>query len=200
MSSFTLDAPEELTTSNKLDVSGKFHAIVKHVEVNPVLGDKMVRGFRAEIEILAPKEHAEKTCNLLFANGDMSHKDKGEFARTKQTAFCIATNLIDFTALGKSTEIDLDNAANQHVCIEIEQKADRNDPNKHFPELRYSNIYHVDDPRAKSYPRDENALKLTGATRRPVEYFDAVAKKKPGSGNGSGSSANKVTDDDLAGL
>lgn len=192
--SFTMEMPTEFGSSTMLDAGGKFHAVIKDVEENPVLGDHQFRGFQAELEIVSPSEHAEKTAKILFGNPDMSHKDKGAFARSKQASFAIATNLVDLSKLGQSVDIDLTSAIGQHVLVEIVMKPTKNDPNKVFPELNYSNIYHVDDPRAKGYPRNDEALKAVGAPRQPESYFAPLTKKK------SPPPTTKATDDDFAGL
>jgi len=191
---FTLDLPAEFGSSTMLDAGGKFHAVIKEVEENPILGDKPFRGFQAELEIVSPKEHTEKTAKLLFGNPDLSHKDKGDFARSKQASFAIASNLVDLSKLGQSVDIDLSAAIGQHVLVELEMKASQRDPSKVYPELRYSNIYHVDDPRAKGYPRNEDALKAVGAHRQSESYFTPLMKKK------TPPTTTKATDDDFAGL
>jgi hypothetical protein len=191
---FTLDLPTEFGSSTMLEVGGKFHAVIKDVEENPILGDKPFRGFQVELEIVEPKEQAEKTAKLLFGNPDMSHKDKGEFAKAKQASFAIATNMVDLSKLGQSVDIDLSAAIGQHVLIELEMKPSKNDPSKHYPELRYSNIFHVDDPRSKGYPRNDDALKAVGAHRQPESYFAPLLKKK------TPPPTTKATDDDFAGL
>jgi len=192
--SFTLEMPTELGSSSMLEVGGKYHGVVKEVEENPILGDKPFRGFQVELEIVAPAEHAEKTARVLFGNPDLSHKDKGEFSRAKQASFVIATNVVDLGKLGQSVDVDLSSAIGQHVLIELEMKASQKDPSKHFPELRYSNVFHVDDPRAKGYPRNDEALKAVGAPRQPESYFAPLMKKK------SPPPTTKATDEDFAGL
>lgn len=191
---YTMEIPAEFGSSTMLDVGGKFHAVVKDVEENPVLGGSQIRGFHVELEIVAPADHAEKTAKLLFGNPDLSHKDKGEFARAKQASFAIAANVVDLSKLGQEVEVDLSSAIGQHIVVELEIKASQKDPSKHFPELRYSNVYHIDDPRAKGYPRNEEALKAVGAPRQPEVYFAPLMKKK------TPPATTKATDEDFAGL
>jgi hypothetical protein len=191
---FTMDMPTELGgNSTMLDVAGKFHAVVKDVEENPLLGDKPFRGFRVELEIVSPAEHAEKTARIKFCNPDVSHKDKGEFAKAKQGAFVIATNVVNLSKLGQSVEVDLSEAVGQHVLIEIEQSPWKDDPTKHSPELCYANVFHIDDPRAKGYPRNDELVKLVKCPRRDAAYFEPIMKKKAPTNK-------KVTDDDFDGI
>ncbi|MBX3422242.1 MAG: hypothetical protein KF752_11870 [Pirellulaceae bacterium] len=191
---FTIDMPETLGGSTMLDVAGKFHVVIRDVEENPLIGQNPFRGFCAEIEVIAPREHAEKTAKIKFGNPDLSHKDKGEFAKAKQASFAIATGVVDLSKLGQSVDADLSAAIGQHVLIEIEQVPWKDDPTKHSPNLRYANVFHVDDPRAKEYPRDDAVLKLVGVKRQPPEYFAPLMKKK------QVTAAATATDDDFAGL
>lgn len=192
--SFALDLAPELGSSTMLDTGGKFHFVIKDIEENPILGSTPVRGFQVELEVVAPAELAEKTVRLLFSNPDLSHKDKGDFARQKQTAFVIAANVVDISKMGQSVEVDLSTAVGQHVLAEVEMRPSQKDPTKSFPELRFSNIFHVDDPRAKGYPRHDETLKLVGAPRQHEQYFAPLMKKK------TPPPTTKATDDDFAGL
>jgi hypothetical protein len=56
--------------------------------------------------------------------------------------------------------------------------------------MAYCNVYHVDDPRVKDWPKDAIALGLLPATlRKKAEEFET---KKPGGGNGGSTTAGQT--------
>jgi hypothetical protein len=198
---------EEMQSSggNFVDLEGKAHCTIQEVEVNAMRGEKIVRGFLFVLAVQAfePKQKATKevadsqvgrTFKMYFANGDPTNKDGGKFAQKKQAAALIAANVITPADLGKKgVDIDFERAINHQVCVEFALgKPDSN--NKQWIDLHYDNIYHVDDPRATSFPKNAEILELAKDFRRPPEFFAALIKKadpKP---------KQKVTDEDLEGL
>lgn len=194
-----LQTAEEAASSGGtfLNVPGKYHGVIVDAVENPMRNDKMVKGFMFEVAVHGADKANEaelgKTIKLYFGNGDASHKDGGNFARSKQTAAMIAANLITPSDLGKAgVSIEVENAKNHQVMFEIELgKPDSN--SKRWPDLASANIYHIDDPRAKSYPRNAEVIELAKNFRRDEAFFAPLIKAKP-------IPQQKVTDDDLAGL
>lgn len=144
---------------------------VDGIEENPTLGDKIVRGFRVKATALDGPEKGGSLA-LLFADGDATHKDKGEFARKKQAAMLIAANLLDPKDLGKDVDINLEEGEQAQFFVELEPSS----RDEKYLEIRYANVFHIDDPRAKAYPRDKELLEM--AVRREESFFAPLLKKK----------------------
>lgn len=180
-----------------LNAPGKYHGVIMEAVENAMRGDKMVKGFMFEVAVHGAEKANEgelgKTIKLYFGNGDSSHKDGGRFMESKQTAAMIASNLISVEDLGKKgMSIEVENAKNHQVMFEIELgKPDAN--NKRWPDLAHANIYHVDDPRAKSFPVNAEVLVHAENFRRDEAYFAPLIKAKP-------VPQQKITDADLEGL
>ncbi len=201
MSSMVMDLPtnEEFNSGGgnfMRDEAGKYHMVVIHAEENAMRGEKMVKGFMLELSVQAPAEHATKTFKMYFQNPDPSFKDGGAFALKKQVAALIAANVIAPSDLGKKgLQIDISKAANQQLLVNLELGKPSQTDGKRYLDLAFSDIYHVDDPRAKSYPREKDLLELIPAEVRREEAFFAPlltqSKKAP---------VQRVDDADFDGL
>jgi hypothetical protein len=201
-----LDAEDmQSTAGNFVDMEGKAHCTIQAAEVNASRGDKMVKGFMYELVVQAfepiskvSKEVANsqlnRTFRMFFANGDATNKDGGKFAQKKQAAALIAANVISPSDLGKKgVEINVGNAVNHQVCVQFALGKEDNN-GKRWIDLFFDNIYHVDDPRAASFPKHADVLILAKDFRRNAEFFAPLTKKaepKPKA---------QVTDEDLEGL
>jgi hypothetical protein len=197
----TMDLPtaEEAASSGGtfLNKPGKYHGVIMLAEENAMRGEKMVKGFMFEVAAhgveKGNEEEIGKTIKLYFGNPDASHKDGGKFSLSKQTAALIASNAIAPADLGKKgVSVDVEACKNHQVMFEIElSKPDANQ--KRWPDLAYANIYHIDDPRAKSWPKNAEILELAKDFRRQESFFESIIKAKP-------APQQKVTDSDLEGL
>lgn len=203
----TMDLPtaEEAAISGGtfLELPGKYHVSVIHAEENAMRGDTMVKGFMFEVAAHATESDAAhqaeitKTIKLYFGNGDPAHKDGGKFAQSKQVAALIAANVISPSDLGKKgLKIDIESAKNHQFFVQLELgKAMETGKNvgKRYLDLAFAHIYHIDDPRAKAYPRSAELLEFAKDFRRNEAFFEPIIKAKP-------APQKRVTDDDLAGL
>lgn len=203
---FEFDAPDQddmqQGASNYLEAPGIYHAMVTAVyegtQPPKANGEaKVMDGFSCTLDILAGtvKGQDGKIANLRFWNPKLTSKDGGKFARKKQAAFLIATGVIAPDQLGKRVSVDLKNAAGQQVVLKLEL-GEKSDEGKQYLDLAFTDIWHIDDPRAAACPKDEKAVGLIPKEmRRSAEYFAAIAgEKKSSSGNanvGSGSGQQK---------
>lgn len=180
-----------------LELPGKYHFVVIHAEANPMRGEKMVKGgFLLEAAVHATEKgkesELEKTIKLYFYAGDPTHKDGGKFAQAKQVAALIATNVIKPEQLGQQVSIDVESAKNHQFVAQLELGKPNHD-GKQFLDIAFTNIYHLDDPRGKSYPRNAEIVEFVKDFRRDEAFFTPIIKAKP-------TPQKRVTDDDLAGL
>lgn len=174
--SFVFDAPEvDDFESGGLWLSepGTYHCSVSEVNESPTNKDgEPLDGFKVKLTALAGTvaDQKERTVNLLFFNPNMSSKDGGKFARRKQAKFLYATGLLNENQLGQRVEIDLQHALGRQVIATLEKDGN-------FLQLSYDNIYHVDDPQASKFPKDEAALRLIPKElRRDPSSFKSTRK------------------------
>lgn len=180
--SFDFDAPNDVGGSGKfLSEPGTYHFTVLAIHDGTLSDGKPMKGggFTAGLAVLTGTVDGqkEKEINLAFFNGKLDAKDQGEFARKKQAAFLIATGLLAPSDLGKKgLKIDLQDAVNRQLIatLEVDESSE-----KKYLQLSYANVYHIDDPRAKNFPRSVEAVSLVPKEqRKPAEYFASLDAKK----------------------
>jgi hypothetical protein len=132
---------------------------------------------------------------------DSKERKRHDFAKRKQTAFLVATGLVNESQMGSDVEFDSNDAVNRQCVIHLEADNQEKNAGKGYLQLAWDDIYHVDDPRvadlvkAKKLTLDAGAINLLPANlRRKPESFDLekLGGKKSGStnGNGNGHSGN----------
>lgn len=207
--SFVIDAPETLGgESAYLKDAGTFHLAVTGVFEGTMPPNKdglaspmKSGGFSTTFEVLEG-EHKGKKCNLLFGNGDLSHRDKGMMARKKQAAFLIACDVIKPDDLGKQgLAVELQEALGSQVVAKLETEAYKDNEGKDQVrvQLLYDNVYHVDDPRIAKIPKDKTSIdSIPKENRHPIEYFAKLTQRQ--APKAPAPVQSRVTDEDLDGI
>ena len=183
---FELDVPEEFSEGgNFLQEPGTYHVnVLASLEGqsfptrnNP--DGKPIDGFAVKLGVLAGtvEGQVDKLTTINFFNGNLQHKDQGKFARQKITFFAYANDLLDPNAdqKGKRVSIDITKSNGRQFIIRLEKTKDG------YLEIAFSDIWHVDDPRAKEFPKNEQALAMIPKElRHDAKYFDVLTTKKGG--------------------
>lgn len=198
-STISFDAPEEISGGgNFLTEPGSYHLLIKDIRAGQNGSDDMVDGIWTELEVLAG-EHAGKKITMTLYNGNISHKDSGEFARKKQAAFLIAANILTPAQLGQKVSIDVSQGNGHQVCCVLELGQPSAKTGKRYLEIHYTDVFHVDDPRAEKIAKDADGLALIDAQfRRAADFFaPLVAKKTPANGSAKSTSAKQDDFSDL---
>ena len=168
VTAFELPSEEDMAagSGNFLQAPGMYHLQVVSVNESPVnrSTNAAIDGFEVELVALEG-DNAKKTIDVLFHAPKMSSKDGGKWAKNKQAAFLIATGLVDETKLGKSVQVDLQDAVNRQCVAEFEL-GKANDKGKQYLQLAWANIYHIDDPRGANCPKNVAALGIIPKTQR----------------------------------
>lgn len=118
-----------------------------------------------------------KSIGLLFNDGDYSHKDQGKFARKKQSAFLIATNVLRPEHLnGQPVSYDEQQAVGQFFVSKLKFGREGKD-GKRYLEVNYADVWHIDDPRVpKGIVTPEAVADVDAALRRKPEFFASMVK------------------------
>lgn len=191
---FVMDMPEDVASGggNFLTKPGAFHFIVTDIRAGQMHNGDMLDGFSVELQARSGEETG-KSVNVNLRNGQLTHKDGGEMCRKKQAAFLIAANVIQPSQLGqRGVKIDLDVARGQQMCAELEL-GDPDAKGRRWLDVRFSNMYHVDDPRAANIQKCDEELSLIPSNlRHPPEFFESLVAKK--------AKPKPASEDDFAGL
>lgn len=215
------DAPEDAggSAGNFLQTPGIYHFVVSHVEERAAVKDKppldAIRIHATVVDGSVCKDgvctEREKDVQLTIYDPKPTDKDGGAFGKKKQARAFIALSAMKPQDLGKRVKIDLTNCVGRQFIAKINVKD--GDRGGKFAELSYADIYHVDDPEAAGFRKDENAIKtmIPAQFRLPPEAFSALknAKEDHSSNQGGGNGSTRATpapttstsvDDDVAAL
>jgi hypothetical protein len=161
-------------------------------------GIETINGFSAECEVVGGANNGKKF-NLTLWGPKLTSKDNGKFAIQKQFAFLIATDVATPDMLGKEFDFDPCQSLGSMFVIEL-ALGDKNDDGKQYLDLHYSNIYHVDDPRAKFKFDDVQRAKIAAvvaSNRHPADYFEKLVAPKAATKKESAKDSKPLDLDDL---
>lgn len=151
---------------------GTYHLLVMNLNEQPVSkkDSSLIDGFKVHCAVMhgtAPNQE-KKEVELMFFNPKSTDKNNGEMAKKKQRRFVDATNVKAHPIAGTNRyAVDLQEAVGQQFIATLALGDDGK-----FLQLNFADIWHVDDPDAKNFPKDERALGLIPAgNRRAAETF-----------------------------
>ena len=192
------DSPEQLPTGgNWIDKPGTYHLVITATDEEPVSkrDKQLIDGFKIDFQAVEGTvrdadgkfTEKDKTIDIVFFHPKITDKNEGLFARQKQAAFFIAAGLMTENDLGKSVEINLDDAKGRHVIATLEEE--KTDNGRSFIRLAYADIFHIDDPRAAKFPKNDQAIALIPSKhRRDPKSFNLDGDDNKPKGKDSGSS------------
>lgn len=192
-----IDAPEDFDQEgNVLRAAGRYHCIVVAVEENPTNRDgKLIDNavFRASLSVLdgTTPGQRDKQFNLIFFGPKLTSKDRGEMGRKKIWFFSSAIGCAEI--MNGKMRLDFSQATGRQCCMKVEiQEREWKDDNGVIrktadAQLHYCDVYHVDDPVVKDWPKDMVALGLRPAVeRKKPEEFRTKQQKTQRPENGRG--------------
>ena len=197
-----MDAPTNAQSDLAiLDKPGKYHCRVDWIEEEPRKTDgTMIDNalFRAHCVVLdgtVPGQR-DKELNLMFFGPKMTDKDNGEMARAKVRNFAAAIGCLELNgqqmviAFGPDPGAADYNEGDEHIgslyarnrqyVCEVEM-----DREGKYVTLRYSNVWHVDNPVCKDVPKCKEHLKLLPPSlRKTAKDFAKPGDKGKDKGTG----------------
>lgn len=144
-------------------------------------GIEPINGFSVECEVVGNGDNDGKKINLTLFNGKISSKDGGKFAMQKQFALLVATDVVTPNQLGTEFEYDPVNSVNSLFVVEL-ALGQPTDNGKQYLEIHYSNVYHIDDPRAKMKFDSVQLAKIATVAEanrhKDAKYFERLVAPK----------------------
>jgi len=192
--------------SKQLKKPGTYHCSIRQCRDGQTTSGKPINGVSAILTVLAGTESDEvdHEFHLHLFDPNLSASEKAqEWAIKKQTAFGVAINEINPADLGKGLELDFEAGEGQQIFATFDENEHNGEVNL---QVSYANLYHVDDPRAAKFPKNENALKMIPKDlRKSADWFAPLMKHKgeavaAGNANGNGAAKSRLTENQLADL
>lgn len=227
MSDYEFDAPETMEGGDALDAEGHFLFLVHEIRDGETHKGTTITGFSTVLEVLDGEEKIDGICPhkgrvfrpIIWAPKLSDDREKQERTKRAQTAFFIATNVIGPAQLDTiraiaaarasgqtppKMKLNLQAGVNQMIVMNVRRWKKEGEEGKGDLTPHFSDIYHVDDPRAKVVAIDPAVLAFVPPElRRKPEELQAI--KDAFSGKSSGKPAPPPPppsngDDELDGL
>lgn len=151
-----------------LSAPGRYHVVVQDLSEPATKKDgTIIQGtifgctFAVAAGTVAGQE--DKTVNISFFAPSLQAKDGGKMNRKKVDRFLIAVGLMDPNEVNVKKRFNLEEAIGRQLCIEFEP-----DKEGKYLQLKFANLYHVDDPEAKDIPKSHEFLNMIPGHLRRV--------------------------------
>jgi hypothetical protein len=148
--------------SQYLDMEGEYHMAIQEIDTPALKNDGSIISnslFGVTFAVLAgPPGTENKIKKEVFWTPNTAHRDGGRMERRKIDRFLLAANLIQPGELNASKNLDLNKAKFQQLCVRLIKRTD-NQGREHL-QVKFADIYHVDDPEAANFPRNDQMLNL----------------------------------------
>ena len=179
--SFEFDPSEEIGTGGTyLEEAGTYHLTVNTVGEGTGPKGNPITGFSIGCQVMAGTTpgQEEKETSIVFFNPKLDGSEIAQrINREQQTAFLIAAGLITPADLGKKgLMIDLQKAIGQQIMATLVE----NEYNGRTTlQLRFADVFHIDDPRAKAFPKNAETVAMIPVDLRKGEsFFTPLTAKK----------------------
>ncbi len=185
---YSFDAPEEAPSvggGNYLSKPGTYHCLISDLKDGAGPKGNSIDGFTVELTVLAggDEEGIGKVHTETFFSPKLTSKDGGKFGRQQLFALFVAAGIAKPAALGSRLEMELSDAINRQIVIQLEVDSYARDKNPEssavFLRLKGCNIFHPDDPRCENATKDPDLLAAMPADQRhAADYFAPLTVKR----------------------
>jgi hypothetical protein len=177
-----LESSESVESGNFLERPGTYHLYVFEAEESPMSAkQKPIDGLRFNCVAMAGTTPGQekRTIRLTVYHPNPTHKDGGDFCLRLRTRFLWAIGVLNKP--GEKIVFDGEKCKGMQFIATLVPSEDPK-----FLQLDGMHFWHVDDPDAAAFPKDQAALKLLPKElRRSPDAF----KKLPSAASGNGSAA-----------
>lgn len=160
------------TGGNWLTEPGLYHMVVTETTETPTKRDGSPISeaiCRVSLSVLAGTVDGQKDkgFDLTFWHGKPGDEKSQSFATKKLDRFFLSTGLMTRAEIEQkvSKDIELSHANGRQLVVELEERESAA-TGKKFLDLKFAEIYHVDDPAVAAVPKDAQALALISPSLR----------------------------------
>lgn len=156
-----------------VQTEGSYHFVVDSVTEEVTNRDGTINhdiAFEAVLKVAAGTAPGEngKLLTAKFWAPRPSDKNDGELAKLKIDRFLLAVNLLTVEQInGQEVEVDVEAAKGRQLVAELHRNK------KNYLEIKFGNIYHVDDPAVSGVPKNEECLSLLRPEWRKISQQPA---------------------------
>lgn len=159
--------------------AGLYHMAVVSCDEHPTnkqgvtIDSAMFRVNMVVIDSSVPGQRDKSFSEIFFQPKEDPVANPNQFAMKKATRFMLAVGLMRHDQIGKEFDVDLSSAAGRQLLVKIELD------DKGYAGISFADIFHIDDPAAKGYPRDDSFVASIPKELRGTVTETAKPKSEP---------------------
>lgn len=164
--------------NTRVSKAGDYHMVIEDISEPAVKPDgsliqNSLFGVTAKVFATNAAGQEDKEWRGVWFNPNLQAKDGGKFDRKKVDRFLLAVGLINPSDKGIEAEIDLGDAIGRQFLIRLEENQTKE--GKTVLQMKFADIYHVDDPEAADIPKSQEGLSMI-----PPELRRIAKASRPG--------------------
>lgn len=157
--------------NTRVSKAGDYHMVIEDISEPAVKPDgsliqNSLFGVTAKVFATNAAGQEDKEWRGVWFNPNLQAKDGGKFDRKKVDRFLLAVGLINPSDKGIEAEIDLGDAIGRQFLIRLEENQTKD--GKTVVQMKFADIYHVDDPEAADIPKSKEGLSMIPAELRRI--------------------------------
>lgn len=164
--------------NTRVSKAGDYHMVIEDISEPAVKQDgsliqNSLFGVTAKVFATNAAGQEDKEWRGVWFNPNLQAKDGGKFDRKKVDRFLLAVGLINPSDKGIEADLDLSDAIGRQFLIRLEENQTKE--GKTVLQMKFADIYHVDDPEAADIPKSKEGLSMI-----PPELRRVAKSSRPG--------------------
>ena len=144
---------------------GLYHFVISRIDDKPTNKDNVPLDnafFTAYMKVVAStvKGQEEKEHRQTFYFKNESHRDGGAFSQKILDRFFLAVGVLTPETIGEQVNFEWEDLVGRQLLAKIKKN------NKGYADIEGASTFHVDDPDASGYPKNDAYLKMIPAPLR----------------------------------
>jgi hypothetical protein len=157
--------------NTRVSKAGDYHMVIEDISEPAVKPDgtliqNSLFGIVAKVFATNAAGQEDKEWRGVWFNPNLQAKDGGKFDRKKVDRFLLAVGLINPSDKGIEADLELSDAIGRQFLVRLEENQTRD--GKTVVQMKFADIYHVDDPEAADIPKSQEGLSMIPAELRRV--------------------------------
>ena len=167
----------DLSEGSRLSKEGTYHLTITSVDEPPIYsnGEKLIASamFRLNFLIHAGTVDGmkDKICNEMFFEPKEDNEKKKAFVIKKMDKLLVATSMMSEEEVESQAEVEFSWQALRGRQMVVKFAKGKDD----YINMNFTDMWHVDDPKVKSVPKDQGALSILPKSQRRDEKNKPMA-------------------------